>query len=123
MGDPKTAKCAQVLRGHMKPVEYAVELPSGELASCSVDCSARVWDVLRGECIRTLQHQAAVTSLTAVADGLLVCASEDETVRMWDVSTGKCIQVLNADQDDDEWDVNCVAQLSNGQLATCGDSR
>jgi WD40 repeat protein len=63
--------------------------PDGKtLASASVDCSVRLWDVASGQQKTALQgHTGPVRSVAFSGDGqTLASASEDQTVRLWNLS-------------------------------------
>lgn len=61
-----------------------------------MDNSARVWDVVTGECLHTLLgHTAEIVSLDFDVTGRkLVTGSFDHTIRVWDVHSGRCMHTL-----------------------------
>jgi WD40 repeat protein len=113
-----TGTCLNLLKGHTGPVSAVVLLPSGTdsvrgnrpplsqltnserhgqlLASCSDDGTLKLWDLNRGECLRTLWgHQGWVQSLTVSPDGNnLASGSHDHTIKLWDWRSGECLQTL-----------------------------
>ena len=66
------------------------------LATASNDATARIWDAVTGESLRTLVEDRAVTSVAFSPDGrFLLTASLDHKGRLWNSETGERIQVLN----------------------------
>ena len=60
------------------------------IASGSSDRTVRLWDVVTGAEIRTLEgHTRGVDSVSFSPDGkTLASGSRDYTIRLWDVGTG-----------------------------------
>jgi WD40 repeat protein len=66
-------------------VTALVVLGDGRLASCSNDCTIRLWDPASGSCSTIFEgHQGSVTALVVLGDGRLACGSWDQTIRLWD---------------------------------------
>jgi centriolar protein POC1 len=84
--------------GHKGPVyDVAVNPTSSIIASCSRDCTVRVWNnnasaqstILKG-------HSAPVKSIEFNADGSkLVSAADDKLVKMWSVDELKFLQTFH----------------------------
>jgi WD40 repeat protein len=113
-----TGVCLKTLQGHISPVSAVVLLPPGTeptrsdhlpiqplatkeqncqlLASCSDDRTIKIWDLKRGECVRTLWgHQGWVQSITVSPNGrMLASGSHDRTIKIWDWRSGECLQTL-----------------------------
>ena len=87
------------------------------LASGSVDCSVRLWNVSTGQSTKTLQgHAGRVWSVAFSPDGcIIVSGSEDETIRFWDVRTGECIQTLRSDRPYERMNITHVTGLTEAQ--------
>ena len=86
-----------ILVGHTSYVESAVFLqPDYILASSSRDKTIRIWDIVDGVCLRTLNgHEHWVNNLAFSQDGnILASTSPDNTVRLWDISSGDCLRVI-----------------------------
>ena len=66
------------------------------MASCSFDKTVRIWDILTGACLKTLNgHSAAILGVAYSPCGsVLASGGEDGTVRLWDVTSGECTKVF-----------------------------
>jgi len=79
-----------ILNGHTAAVPSIAFSPDGkQLASGSLDKTVKLWDVSRGQEIRTLtEPTAAVFSVAFSPKGKrLAAAGEDKIVRLWDLDT------------------------------------
>jgi len=99
--------------GHTDEVNAVKWDPSGSLlASCSDDCTAKVWDVNsdRKEPMYDFKsHQQEIYTVKWAPTGpgsknpdkkpLLATASFDGSVRLWNVTDGTCIQVFSRHRD------------------------
>ncbi|KAI8345078.1 WD40-repeat-containing domain protein [Mortierella sp. GBAus27b] len=67
-----------------------------QVATCSYDKTARVWDLATGECRHVLQgHSSLVMCLDYSIQGdQIATGSSDTTIRIWDVKIGACIRTL-----------------------------
>lgn len=67
------------------------------LASTTADCAIKLWDLMTGQCQRTLTgHRALVSAVVFSPDSqLLASASYDRTVN-WDLTTAQCRQTLES---------------------------
>ena len=91
--------------------------PDGKLlASSSLDCDVKIWDVATGECCQTFKgHQQWVWSVAFCPRGKLVASgSDDDTIRVWHLATGEC-QILEGSKR-----IWAVAFDSEGILASGG---
>ncbi|WWD20706.1 hypothetical protein CI109_105182 [Kwoniella shandongensis] len=84
-----------LLEGHTQAVRTLAA--HGRICvSGSYDMSVRVWDIVKGTCIHTLNgHEAKVYSI--VYDRFrnrCASGSMDNTVKVWDVTTGECLHTL-----------------------------
>lgn len=87
--------------GHEDEVNYISWDRTGHyLASCSDDCTSRIWMMDRAECLHTLRHDNKISSL-AWSNGtesglplLLASASYDNTTKVWDAKKGTCVYTL-----------------------------
>jgi len=99
--------------GHTDEVNAVKWDPSGNLlASCSDDCTAKVWDVTsdrKDPMYDFKSHQQEIYTVKWAPTGpgsknpnkkpLLATASFDGSVRLWNVQDGTCIQVFSRHRD------------------------
>ena len=94
--------------------------PNGKLlaSSGSSDGTIQLWDVARGEHIRTLKgHTDTVRSLAFSPDGkILVSGSSDDTLRKWDTSTGSMLRKLAGHSND----IGTVVFSPDGKMIASG---
>ena len=94
----------QRLMGHTDVILRLTWHPRGtELATSSVDRSAKIWDVATGQLITTLKgHYYGVNKAVWSPDGrLLATCSFDRTVRIWSTIDWKCVRVIDEPQRED----------------------
>merc|ERR1711920_206300 len=116
--------------GHNDEVNAVKWSPSGTLlASCSDDCTAKIWDVNsdRNEPLHDFKkHQQEIYTVKWSPTGpgsanpskplMLATASFDGPVRLWNVQSGTCIRVLSRHRDS----VYSVAFSPSGEYLTSG---
>lgn len=79
------------LRSHKRGVSAVKFSPDGKfIASCSADCTIKIWLASTGELQHTLQgHLAGVSTIAWAPDSrILASGSDDKAIRLWDVETG-----------------------------------
>ncbi len=100
--DAATWKPLVTLAGHSEVV-YAVAWKPGsaEIATGSLDKTARIWNAATGATLRTIKdHADAVFGVAYSTNGrLLATASADRTAKLYDTATWKRTDTLNAHQD------------------------
>jgi len=86
------AKAASTLRQRY----HAALIQAGAcLISGSMDETLKVWDVLSGNCEKTLTgHSSLVMCVTALGTERCISGSFDETLKVWDVLSGNCEKTL-----------------------------
>ncbi len=93
--------------------------PDGKyLASGSGSNKIKIWDVNRGNCIKTfLGHNDDVNSVSYSPDGkYLASGSADKTIKIWDVNRGNCIKTFSVHNDD----VESVSYSPDGKYLASG---
>ncbi|KAI1721444.1 WD domain, g-beta repeat domain-containing protein [Ditylenchus destructor] len=86
------------LNGHRLPVTKVIFHPVfNVIASCSEDCTVKIWDFESGEFERSIKgHTDAVQDINFNASGkLLVSCSADMSIKIWDfVNSYECLKTL-----------------------------
>jgi WD40 repeat protein len=87
------------------------------LATGSADLTIKLWDILSGKVLKTLQgHTAQLHSVAFHPDGqILVSGSDDETIKFWDIQTGECLQTLRVDRPYEGMDITGATGLTEAQ--------
>ena len=69
----------------------------GQCAISGGGFNLKLWDIDRGECLRTFEgHEASVNSISLLRNCRhALSGSEDHTARLWEVATGRCLRVLH----------------------------
>ena len=113
--DTQTWKPLHTLLGHTEVVYEVAWKPNAmELATGSLDKTARIWNAMTGECTRTIKdHADAVFGVAYSPDGkLLATGSADRSAKLFDTTSWKRVAVLTAHQEA----ITRVAFNQNGTL-------
>ena len=103
----------KTLIGHASGVLSLRLLSTNVLVSGARDSTILVWDVEKGESVKTLKgHSDQVTSLEVV-DGQLVSGSTDKSIKVWNAD-GECVQTLVGHSDG----VCALEPAGNGRIAS-----
>jgi WD40 repeat protein len=116
-----TASLPLPLQGHSCSVRSICFHPHKDLlASGSLDCTLKLWDLQQGENISTLKgHTCPIRSVTFDPEGrILVSGSEDGTIRLWDIDSGDCLQILTVDAPYEGMNISGVTGLTDAQKET-----
>ncbi|KAL7626514.1 hypothetical protein AAE478_003286 [Parahypoxylon ruwenzoriense] len=73
----------------------ALQFDDNMLATGSYDSTIKLWDIEKGQVIRTLHGHTMGIRALQFDDRMLVSASLDGTVKIWNWRTGTCINTLN----------------------------
>ncbi|GAB7323040.1 hypothetical protein MBLNU13_g05559t1 [Cladosporium sp. NU13] len=82
------------LKGHKRGVAAVKFSPDGKwIASCSADCTLKIWCAATGALQHTLEgHLAGISTLAWSPDSrVLASGSDDKLIRLWDVGAGKAL--------------------------------
>ncbi|NWW74771.1 DAW1 factor, partial [Climacteris rufus] len=92
-----TGKCYHTFRGHSAEIVCLSFNPQSTLvATGSMDTTAKLWDIEKGEEVATLSgHSAEIIALSFNTTGdRIITGSFDHTVAVWDVATGREQNIL-----------------------------
>lgn len=59
-----------------------------QCASGSMDNTVKVWDVVNGTCLYTLEGHSSLVGLLGISPSYLVSAAADASLKVWDAETG-----------------------------------
>ncbi|NXQ18622.1 DAW1 factor, partial [Peucedramus taeniatus] len=105
-----TGKCYHTFRGHSAEIVCLSFNPQSTLlATGSMDTTAKLWDVEKGEEVATLNgHSAEIIALSFNTTGdRIITGSFDHTVAVWDVGTGREQNLLIKMPTNNNATVNC----------------
>lgn len=108
-----------LLKGHKDAVWDVSFIQNGKKAvSVSDDCTLKLWDIEKGECIATLKgHQDGIGGVATTLDGkIAVSASDDKTLKVWNIENYQCLLTLMGHKGE----VNCVAITPDGTKIISG---
>ena len=108
---PKT----QILSGHFDDVTAVAWSPDGKRIATGADDGVRVWDVVTGEGLFSLEHGSKVRSVAWSPDGRRIAAASDGGVRVLDAVTGE--ELLNLEHSSQ---VDSVAWSPDGSRIATG---
>jgi WD40 repeat protein/transcriptional regulator with XRE-family HTH domain len=118
--DAQSGEAVLTLSGHQGDISHITFNQDGtQLATASLDTTARVWDVESGDLLLTLSgHTGGVMGVVFNPDGTrLATASLDGTAKVWDATTGDVLLTLSGHSGI----VNAVAFSPHGtRLITAG---
>ena len=103
--DAKTYECVKTLNTKGDGMQiYLAYSPNGKyIISSRGGKTIQMWDVEKGECVKTLEASAGSVSCLAYSlDGKYIVSGSnqpysekpDNNIRIWDAETGKCIKTL-----------------------------
>ena len=94
---PTGLKLATSIAAHKEPIGRIAWSPDGsKLAAPSVDGTIKVWDVDKGELIKTLQgHTSRAICVTwSPTNNYLATGSDDGTARIWNIESGGLVETI-----------------------------
>jgi WD40 repeat protein len=94
--DAVTGRELQRFAGNTSQVTATGAAGNGSLlVSGSVDGSIKLWDVQKGQQIRSLKdHDSRIRQLAFSQDDHTLISATDEVIKLWDVATGKLLKSL-----------------------------
>lgn len=104
------------LSGHKLSVFQIVELPDGNLVSCSSDKTIKVWNLTTGTILKSISHSDFVYSIGLSKNGYLISGLyKSGLIYVWDLETNSLIRKLIG-HSDSICSNRCLQFLSNGHL-------
>ena len=104
------------LVGHTSTVFQILELPNGNLVSCSNDKTVRVWNPsLSSSLVKTINHSSYVYSIAILKNGYLASGLRSGEIEIRNFDTGDLIRTLYGHTNSICW-INCLHVLDNGDL-------
>ncbi|RNA23189.1 WD-40 repeat [Brachionus plicatilis] len=103
------------LVGHTFVVNQIIELPNGNLVSCSSDNTVKVWNISNSALIKSITHTESVWSITMLPNGNLVSGLWDASINIWNLDTNHLIKNLTGHRNS-ICNYNCLHVLANGDL-------
>lgn len=85
--------CLQTLKGHRGTVN-SLYLKGNMLATASADHTVRLWDLITGMTIRTIDRHNRGVSCVNMAQGLLITGGSDHLIKMFDIKSGDEVRRL-----------------------------
>lgn len=85
------------LIGHADSVRAIAFTTNGKyIASCSNDCTVRLWQVETGQLVNLFKgHKERVKCLQISQDNKqIISGSADSTLKIWDIETGDCLETI-----------------------------
>ena len=84
-----------VLKGHRGAVQALTFVSGGKaLASTGIDGTLRLWDVAKGELIRTIEAGENPISALAVHDRVAAIGHQDGAIALWDLDRGQRLRTF-----------------------------
>ena len=111
-------KIKRSINEHDAHVLSLIVLRDGRLASCSVDKTIKIHNLINNNCDLTLKgHTNNVTSIFELDNGDLISSSCDYTIKVWKIGQDEyeCINTIDAHNDA----VFKTIQISDNRIASC----
>ncbi|RNA03049.1 serine threonine kinase, partial [Brachionus plicatilis] len=113
--DSQNGLIKKKLVGHLSTVYQIIELPNGNLVSCSDDKTVKVWNISNGAVIKSITHETDVHSIAFLPNGYLVSGLYGGTINIWNLETNQLIRNLIGHRNI-ICSNNCLHVLANGDL-------
>ncbi|RNA02693.1 WD-40 repeat [Brachionus plicatilis] len=113
--DSQNGLIKKKLVGHTWYVYQIIELPNGNLVSCSSDFTVKVWNISNGAVIKSITHETFVYSIAFLSNGYLVSGLHNGRINIWNLETNQLIRNLIG-HTSHICNNNCLHVLANGDL-------
>jgi len=109
-----TKKEKKKLIGHSSKINQIILLKDKRLASCSNDCSIKIWKIYKDKCDINLDSDSCCMSIKELNNNFLAAGYMSKDVKIWDINnkTIKCHLKNHTNY------VSLIYQIENGLLLT-----
>lgn len=126
--DIRTRKCSRVIKGNGAIVSaVTISQTLGLLASTSHGEAIKIWDLLSGKCVQTLEDKPTEAVAFSPDSLLLASGLANNSIKLWDTGNWDCIHTLaqDATPEIDYWTTTRMGYWSTGirSLVFSHDSR
>jgi WD40 repeat protein len=84
-----------LLEGHSDLISRIIRISNEKIASCSFDKTIKIWNMITGECLRTIEaHSNFVRFMIELPNNKIISCSDDKKIKVWDTDTGYCLKTL-----------------------------
>jgi transcription initiation factor TFIID subunit 5 len=97
--------------GHDSDVDCGCFHPNGAYVFTAGDKSVRMWDIMKGTCVRLFTgHLGNITALECAPDGKTVASADDQgTINLWDLASGQLVKRMRGHAKGGIWSLSwCV---------------
>lgn len=108
-----------ILEGHTESIGNIICPPDSNLViTAAPENGAKVWDIRKGEVVRTLSTEQPISSMTITNDRSMICTTAGNEVTMWNSTKFEVVKKFTLEQQ-----VDCVAYNPRaGKFVTGSDS-
>ncbi len=112
--DVEKYKCHKILNGHKWSVYSLLIAKNGHLISSSLDETIKVWDIAKGECLKSLKcdENDIYLCLAINEANQLVTGSLNRKINVWDLESGESVKSFNGHDDK----INALVFTKDGRL-------
>jgi len=77
----------QTLKGHSDKIASLTELYSGCIATGSYDCTIRIWDLNKNECVMIKEDKGTVFCLLEFEPNMVLAGTSNNNIGLWNLSS------------------------------------
>lgn len=90
----------KTIDAHDNYVFCVIQLSNGDVASCSLDKTIKIWDGVTYELKKIVTdvdpHSDYVNCIIQLTNGMLISGSHDKRIKVWNLETNKCIKTIDS---------------------------
>jgi transcription initiation factor TFIID subunit 5 len=100
--------------GHDDDVDCCCFHPNGAYVFTAGDKSVRMWDIMKGTCVRLFtSHIGNITALECAPDGKTVASADDQgTINLWDLASGRLLKRMRGHGKGGIWSLSWSVESS-----------